>query len=147
MADAGIHDVQIERTNSFLGDHYDPRNQDARACRPTCTTASLWRHWALRRTKPGMPFSTSTRMRRCRRGWRLFRLTMFSSQLLPLVVIGGFFFHIPMFITLGIGIYAVLVVFQLITLPVEFDASSRAKVILQKSGLIARDEMQASIAC
>jgi Zn-dependent membrane protease YugP len=69
-------------------------------------------------------------------------VTMFTSQLLPRVMIGGFFFRIPMFITLGIAIYAVLVVFQLITLPVEFDASSRAKVILQKSGLIARDELE-----
>jgi Zn-dependent membrane protease YugP len=68
-------------------------------------------------------------------------VTMFSSRLLVPVMIGGFLFRIPMFITLGIGVYAVLVVFQLITLPVEFDASSRAKVILQKSGLIARDEM------
>jgi len=68
--------------------------------------------------------------------------TMFVSQLMPLVVIGGFWFRIPMFITLGIAIYTLIVLFQLITLPVEFNASSRAKLILQQSGLIARDEMQ-----
>lgn len=66
---------------------------------------------------------------------------MFVSKFMPLVIIGGFWFHIPMFINLGIAVYALIVIFQLITLPVEFDASSRAKVILQKSGLIARDEM------
>jgi Zn-dependent membrane protease YugP len=73
--------------------------------------------------------------------WILVALTMFTSQLLPLVMIGGFFFHIPMFINLGIVAYAVIVAFQLVTLPVEFNASARAKVILQQSGLIARDEM------
>jgi Zn-dependent membrane protease YugP len=66
---------------------------------------------------------------------------MFVSQLMPLVVIGGFWFRIPMFITLGIVVYTIIVVFQLITLPVELDASSRAKLILQQNGLIARDEM------
>jgi Zn-dependent membrane protease YugP len=67
--------------------------------------------------------------------------TMFVSRLMPLVIIGGFWFRIPMFITLGIVVYTIIVVFQLITLPVELDASSRAKRILQQNGLIARDEM------
>jgi uncharacterized protein len=67
--------------------------------------------------------------------------TMFVSQLMPLIIIGGFSFRVSAFITLGIIVYTVIVLFQLITLPVEFNASSRAKLILEKSGLIARDEM------
>jgi Zn-dependent membrane protease YugP len=70
MADAGIHDVQIERTNSFLATTTIRERRRSR-CRPTFTTASLLPLWALRRTKQGMPFSTSTPMRRCRRGWLL----------------------------------------------------------------------------
>ena len=49
---------------------------------------------------------------------------------------GGFLFHVTNLITLGIACYAVLMLFQLITLPVEFDASARAKMILQKMGII-----------
>jgi Zn-dependent membrane protease YugP len=62
--------------------------------------------------------------------------TQFSSKLLPFVILGGFFFHLTNLITLGIACYAVLMVFQLITLPVEFDASARAKVILKNMGII-----------
>jgi Zn-dependent membrane protease YugP len=55
---------------------------------------------------------------------------------------GGFFlFHSPLFINLGIGIYIILTVFQLVTLPVEFDASKRAKLQLANLGIIEADEM------
>jgi len=56
------------------------------------------------------------------------------------VIIGGFFFHITGLITLGIYCYAILLAFQLITLPVEFDASRRAKIILQQMGIIQPGE-------
>ena len=59
-------------------------------------------------------------------------VTQIASQMLPLVIFGGLFFHITGLITLGIWCYAILLVFQLITLPVEFDASRRAKIILKK---------------
>ena len=98
------------------------------------------RHWALRPMRRGMPSSTSTPMRPFKCEWRLCRPRC-SSRLMPLIIIGGFWFRISAFITLGIAVYAVIVLFQLITLPVQFNASSRAKLILQKSGLIARDEM------
>jgi Zn-dependent membrane protease YugP len=70
--------------------------------------------------------------------WRMaiVPVTQFASQILPLVIIGGFMFQISGLITLGIICYAVLAVFQLITLPVEFDASKRAKVILQQMGMV-----------
>jgi Zn-dependent membrane protease YugP len=63
-------------------------------------------------------------------------MTMFVSQMLPFVIIGGLFFHITGLITLGIYCFLVLAVFQLITLPVEFDASRRAKIILQQMGIV-----------
>jgi uncharacterized protein len=52
------------------------------------------------------------------------------------VIIGGLFFQITQLITLGIYCYGILLVFQLITLPVEFDASRRAKIILQQMGIV-----------
>jgi Zn-dependent membrane protease YugP len=63
-------------------------------------------------------------------------VTMIASQLLPFIIIGGFFFRITGLITLGIYCYLVLLVFQLITLPVEFDASRRAKIILREMGIV-----------
>jgi uncharacterized protein len=52
------------------------------------------------------------------------------------VIFGGLFFGITGLITLGIYCYAILLAFQLITLPVEFDASRRAKIILRQMGII-----------
>jgi Zn-dependent membrane protease YugP len=66
--------------------------------------------------------------------------TMFASQLLPFVIFGGLFFNVFGLIVLGILAYSVITLFQLITLPVEFNASSRAKQILQDSGLVSRQE-------
>ena len=63
-------------------------------------------------------------------------ITSIASRMLPFIIIGGFFFHITGLITLGIYCYLILLAFQLITLPVEFDASRRAKIILQQMGIV-----------
>ena len=68
-------------------------------------------------------------------------ITMFSSKLLPFVILGGFFFQMMGAIWLGVGVYMVLTVFQMITLPVEFDASKRAKEELVGLSIVQRDEM------
>jgi hypothetical protein len=141
MADAGIHDVQIERTDSFLGDHYDPRTKTLALSSQVYDGKSV-AALGIAAHESGHAIQHQHAYAPLQARMAIVPVTMFTSQLLPLVMIGGFFFRIPMFISLGIVIYAVLVVFQLITLPVEFDASSRAKLILQKSGLIARDEME-----
>jgi Zn-dependent membrane protease YugP len=72
-------------------------------------------------------------------------VTMVASQLLPFIIIGGLFFRITGLITLGIYCYLVLLVFQLITLPVEFDASRRAKIILQQMGIVRSGEEVAGV--
>src|SRR5437016_5677872 len=72
-------------------------------------------------------------------------VTMVASQLLPFIIIGGLFFRITGLITLGIYCYLVLVVFQLVTLPVEFDASRRAKIILREMGIVQPGEETAGV--
>ena len=64
-------------------------------------------------------------------------ITNFACSLLPIVMLGGFFlFNSMITIYAGIGIYIVLTLFQLITLPVEFDASNRAKALLRYLGFV-----------
>ena len=63
-------------------------------------------------------------------------ITSIASRMLPFVILGGIFFHITGLITLGIWCYMILLAFQLITLPVEFDASRRAKIILTQMGMV-----------
>ena len=63
-------------------------------------------------------------------------VTMVASKILSFVILGSFFFHFTGLFKIGFWCFLALAVFQLITLPVEFDASRRAKVVLQQMGMI-----------
>ena len=133
---AQIHDVQVVETNDFLGDHYDPTGK--RLClstnvfnTPSVAALGIAAHetgHAIQHAKAYAPLKA--RM-------TVVPITQIASQMLPFVLFGGFFFRMSGLITIGIYCYIVLVIFQLITLPVEFDASRRAKIILQQMGIIA----------
>src|SRR6267378_8294763 len=125
---AQIHDVDVVETNDFLGDHYDPTKKQLCLSSnvfntPSVAALGIAAHetgHAIQHAKAYAPLKV--RM-------TIVPLTMAASQMLPFIIIGGLFFHITGLITLGIYCYAILLVFQLITLPVEFDASRRAKII------------------
>jgi Zn-dependent membrane protease YugP len=132
---AKIHDVEVREINDFLGDHYDPRHK--RLClssdvyhTPSIAALGIAAHEAGHAIQHACAYGPLR--------WRsaLVPVTQVSSQLLPLVIIGGFIFHISGLITVGILCYAALAVFQLVTLPVEFDASRRAKTILLNMGMV-----------
>jgi len=132
---AQIHDVEVVETNDFLGDHYDPRDKKLHLSNsvyhtPSVAAVGIAAHetgHAIQHAKAYAPLK-----------WRMaiVPVTMVASQMLPFVIIGGLFFHLTGLITLGIYCYLILLVFQLITLPVEFDASRRAKIILQQMGIV-----------
>jgi uncharacterized protein len=138
---AQIHDVQVVETNDFLGDHYDPTKK--RLClstnvynTPSVAALGIAAHetgHAIQHAKAYAPLKL--RM-------AIVPLTSIASQMLPFVIIGGLLFQITGLITLGIYCYMILLAFQLITLPVEFDASRRAKIILEQMGMVqAGNEM------
>jgi Zn-dependent membrane protease YugP len=132
---AGIHDVEVSEVNGFLGDHYDPLHK--KLClstdvfhTPSVAALGIAAHetgHAIQHAKAYAPLQ-----------WRMtiVPVTQFASQILPFVLMGGFFFGMFGLIKLGILCYIVLAAFQLITLPVEYDASRRAKIILQQMGII-----------
>jgi uncharacterized protein len=132
---AQIHDVDVVETNNFLGDHYDPTSK--KLClssnvynTPSVAALGIAAHetgHAIQHAKAYAPLKA--RM-------AIVPVTMIASQMLPFVIFGGLFFRITGLITLGIYCYLILLVFQLITLPVEFDASRRAKIILQQMGIV-----------
>jgi len=136
---AQIHDVEVVETNDFLGDHYDPTKK--RLClstnvysTPSVAALGVAAHevgHAIQHAKAYAPLKA--RM-------AIVPMTMIASQMLPFVIMGGLFFHMTGLITLGIYCYVILLAFQLITLPVEFDASRRAKIILQQMGIIQPGE-------
>jgi len=140
MQDAGVYDVTIQQANSFLGDHYDPTKKTL-VLSPGVYDSDSVAAIGIAAHEAGHALQHKDAYAPLQVRMAVVPATMFASQMLPLVIIGGFFFRIPMFITLGIIAYALIVLFQLITLPVEFNASARAKRILQRSDIAARDEM------
>lgn len=140
MEAAGIYDVEIHRTESFLGDHYDPKHKRL-VLSPHVYSGNSLAAVGIAAHEAGHAIQHAQAYAPLQARMAVVPATMAVSQLMPLVVIGGFMFHIPMFITLGIIVYSVIVLFQLITLPVEFNASARAKQVLQEMGIVGRDEM------
>jgi uncharacterized protein len=132
---ANIGDVEVVEINDYLGDHYDP------AKKRLCLSSNVYQAssvaalgiaahesgHAIQHAKAYAPLTA--RM-------LIVPVTSIASRILPFAILGGLFFHITGLITLGIYCYLALLVFQLITLPVEFDASRRAKIILQQMGII-----------
>ena len=141
---AQINDVEVVETNDYLGDHYDPSNK--RLClsskvyhEPSVASLGIAAHesgHAIQHAKAYAPLK-----------WRMaiVPLTSIASRMLPFVILGGIFFRITGLITLGIYCYLILLAFQLITLPVEFDASRRAKIILQQMGMVQPGEEVAGV--
>ncbi|MDB6154165.1 MAG: putative neutral zinc metallopeptidase [Chthoniobacteraceae bacterium] len=140
LSAAQIYDVEVVEINDMLGDHYDPTSK--RLClssdvyhTPSVAALGIAAHesgHAIQHARAYAPLKA--RM-------ALVPMTMFASRILPFVVFGGLFFHMLGLIKIGIACYLALAVFQLVTLPVEFDASKRAKIILQQMGIIqAGDE-------
>jgi Zn-dependent membrane protease YugP len=141
---ARIDDVDVIETNDFLGDHYDPTSK--RLClssnvyhTPSVAALGIAAHetgHAIQHAKAYAPLKA--RM-------AIVPVTMVASRMLPFVIFGGLFFRLTGLITLGIYCYLVLLAFQLITLPVEFDASRRAKIILSEMGIIQPGEEIAGV--
>src|SRR5436190_13391505 len=141
---AQIHDVDVVQTDGFLGDHYDPTTK--KLClssnvynTPSVAALGIAAHetgHAIQHAKAYAPLKA--RM-------AIVPVTQIASQILPFVIFGGLFFRITGLITLGIYCYLILAVFQLITLPVEFDASRRAKIILQQMHIVQPGEEVAGV--
>jgi uncharacterized protein len=144
---AQIHDVDVVETNDYLGDHYDPTKK--RLClstnvynTPSVAAVGIAAHetgHAIQHAKAYAPLQA--RM-------AVVPVTQLVSQALPFILFGGLFLHLlpwAFAINLGIICYLVITVFQLITLPVEFDASRRAKIIVQQMGIVQPGEETAGV--
>jgi Zn-dependent membrane protease YugP len=141
MARAGIHDVEITETGGKLTDHYDPMHKRLVLSSANYRGTSL-AALGVSAHEAGHAIQHKVGYKMLKTRMALVPITQISSQLLPLVIIGGFFFRITGLIDLGIIVYTVLTLFHLVTLPVEFDASRRAKVELVGLGIVDRDEMR-----
>jgi len=135
LAAARINDVNVVETNDFLGDHYDPTSK--RLCLSTnvYNTASV-AALGIAAHETGHAIQHAAAYAPLKVRMAIVPVTMFASNILWFVFIAGFIFGMTGLIKVALLCFLVMIVFQLITLPVEFDASRRAKIILQQMGLV-----------
>jgi uncharacterized protein len=135
----GLNEVPVEETPGSLSDHYDPRSRSVHlspevfqqvSVASTAVAAHEVGH-AIQHAKSYGFFKVRS---------ALFPAVQFASNIWMLFLLGGIFLQIAGFIVLAIALYAVAVLFQVVTLPVEFDASRRAKAQLNDLGLVASNE-------
>lgn len=143
MRSAGIDDVEIVECHGTLTDHYDPTHKRLALSRDNYRGSSL-AALGVAAHEAGHAIQHKQQYAPLNLRMALVPITGFASQLLPIVMFGGFFFggFGPVLLNLGILVYLVLTVFQLVTLPVEFDASKRAKAQLVGLGIVESDEME-----
>nr|WP_300304696.1 zinc metallopeptidase [uncultured Anaerostipes sp.] len=139
---AGIYDVSVQRVRGNLTDHYDPRNKVLRLSDSTYGSDSIAAigvaahecGHAIQHQKGYVPLTI--------RG-ALVPIVNIGSNLSWVFIIAGIFFGMNQsLIHFGIILFSLAVIFQLVTLPVEFNASARALKILGNTGIMYGDEVE-----
>jgi len=140
---SGVQNVQIERVKGNLTDHFDPRTNVIHLSEdvydsPSVAAAGIAAHEAGHAVQYGKAYAP-IKLRAA-----IIPVTNIGSKLaIPLVLL-GMVLEMTGLINIGILLFGLVVVFQLVTLPVEFNASRRAVTVLGESGVLEADEIQAS---
>lgn len=140
MRKAGVNDIDIVEIQGHLTDHYDPIHKRLALSSENYRGTSL-AALGVAAHEAGHAIQHKVGYKALKLRMALIPATSFASQLLPFIMIGGFFFGMLGLIKLGVLVYLILTVFQLVTLPVEFDASRRARQELSGIGIIQSNEL------
>ncbi|MCI8523445.1 MAG: zinc metallopeptidase [Lachnospiraceae bacterium] len=138
---SGIHDVRIEHVRGELTDHYDPSNKVLRLSDTVYGSASIAAigvaahecGHAVQHDQGYAPLKFRSAL--------VPAANIGSKAGIPLIILGAILGMNQMLIQIGIWVFALAVLFQLVTLPVEFNASGRALAMLGDYGMMERDEV------
>ena len=139
----GIYDVTVRRVPEKLTDHYDPRNKTVNLSESVYGSTSI-AAIGVAAHECGHAMQDAGGYVPLRVRGALVPVANFGAQISwPLILIGLLFSSgsSSMLITLGILMFSLSVLFQLVTLPVEFNASSRAVNLLDRTGILAGQEV------
>ena len=143
LSQAGIGNVAIEETQGFLSDHYDPMAKKLRL------SPSVYRSNSL--SSIGVACHEAGHALQHANGFAplyirsaLVPATNVSSWLSYIVIMLGFVLHSQQFILFGAILFSAAVLFSIVTLPVEWDASRRAKLLMVKTGVVSEREAVAA---
>jgi Zn-dependent membrane protease YugP len=136
---AGVPGVQVEPTEGFLSDHYVPGERVLRLSPDVYAGRSL-AALGVAAHEAGHALQDATRYPLLVMRNALVPVASFGSSAAWIIIFLGFAMHLMGLILAGIVVFSATVVFQLVNLPVEFDASRRARLALVASGLVTRQE-------
>lgn len=141
LQNAGIQDVRIEHISGELTDHYDPsqkvlRLSDATYHSESVAAIGVAAHecgHAMQHQVGYLPIKLRS---------ILVPVANFGSKLgIPLIIIGFILGLNSTLVPIGIWVFSLAVLFQIVTLPVEFNASSRAVKVLEQQGILSGEEL------
>ena len=135
----GLQSVGVERVSGFLSDHYDPRHRVLRLSPPVYDTPSLAAigvacheaGHALQHAKNYVPLKLRSAM---------VPATNWGSRLSYIVLMAGAMLQAKPLINLALLLFSLTVLFAMVTLPVEWDASVRAKKAMVANGIVTTSE-------
>ena len=140
LQSSGLPNLQIRPVAGRLTDHYDPRNRTLNLSQDVGQAASL-AALGVAAHEAGHAIQDARGYKPMRIRQTLVPVATFGQSIWILPVFAGLLLGITGLTTIGLVLFSAVVLFQLVTLPVEFDASKRALVALEQQGLLASDEL------
>ena len=138
---AGLSGVAIEPVRGHLSDHYDPRDKVLRLSEGVYGSRSM-AAVGIAAHEAGHAIQDANQYAPLVIRNAAVPVAGFGGSIsIPLIVIGFLFTHLSFLLWVGIALFAGVVFFQLVNLPVEFDASARAKRLLVEHGIVDAQEM------
>ena len=143
---SGVTNVRIEKVSGHLTDHYDPRSNVIRLSEQVYDSTSI-AAIGVACHEAGHAVQHATQYGPIKLRTAVIPITNIGSRLaMPLILIGVLLSYLGNFsytlVYLGIGCFALTLVFELVTLPVEFNASHRAINAIEKYGMLTDDEIK-----
>jgi len=135
----GLYHIPVEAVPGRLSDHYDPISKVVRLSEDVYYGRSI-ASISVAAHEVGHAVQDKESYRALVLRHRMFPMVNITSGIAPFLLMGGIFLHQTSLIGLGIILFSAAVAFQVITLPVEFNASSRANEYLIAEGIIRQDE-------
>ena len=140
MRRQGVTNVNIEMTQSLLGDHYDPRSKTVRLSPNVYKTNSI-ASIAIAAHEVGHVLQDHEGYAFLKLRNAMLPAAIVSGNLAWVVIIIGLFTSTLNFIYIGILMLGIIAVFQMVTLPLEYDASARASRLLVEEGIVGYEDL------
>ena len=141
LSQHSLSHVRVERTPGHLTDHFDPRSQVLRLSDATCDSPSIAAIGVAAHEAGHAVQHNEGYLANKIRG-ALVPIAQIGSSFGPYLAFFGILLTLPLLTDIGIILFTGAVLFYLVTLPVEFDASRRAMRVLEDQGLLTDDELK-----